>query len=426
MIHGALENLLQQAMGLDAASLGSSAVERAVKGRMLACELNQMGAYLERARTCSVELQALIEAVIVPETWFFRDHAAFVELARVASEEWLPGNAEATMRLLSVPCSSGEEPYSMAMALCDAGLSPQRCRIDAVDISAQGINTARCALYGKNSFRGADLAFRDRHFEATAPGWRLSATARQPVQFQQGNLLAPDFLPGAEIYDVIFCRNLLIYFDRSAQDRAVEVLGRLLKPQGVLFVGPSESGLLLSHGFLSSKVSSAFAFRRSGSKAPTLPAPAPVASMPPSAAQKPLILRDANQDAPPAAPMPPRVPMATTPPATHEQTHTHDHTLAAAFRLADEGRMADAAKACKEHLSKHGPSVPAFFLLGLIRAAAGNLAEARDYYRKALYLDRNHHDSLVHLSLALEKAGDAPGAQAIHERLQRLLKKRTA
>ena len=411
MFHTELENLLQEAMGLDAASIGSSAVERAVMGRMSVCELADGDVYLERVRTSKGELQALVEAVIVPETWFFRDRKALAELVRVAKEEWSPANPGETLRVLSVPCSSGEEPYSMAMALCDAGLSPERCRIDAVDISANGISAARCAVYGNNSFRGADLKFRDRHFETTALGWRLSDAVREPVHFRQGNLLADDFLPGVGIYDVIFCRNLLIYFDRTAQDRAVEVLGRLLKPKGVLFVGSSESGLLLSHGFVSSKVPLAFAFRRGGSKA-ALPVPTPLTPKPPAAARNSSVPRRAAQSAAP------RAARATEPPATHEDM------FAEASRLADQGRMADAAKACEEHLRKYGPSVPSFFLLGLIRAAAGNLAEARDYYRKALYLDRNHRDSLIHLGLLLEKEGDAAGARAIHERVERLVRRR--
>jgi chemotaxis protein methyltransferase WspC len=415
MLHAKLEDLLRHTMGLDAASIGSSAVERAVMRRMSACELEHVGAYWERLRTSSSELQALIETVIVPETWFFRDPEAFVELARVASDVWLSGDRGANLCLLSVPCSSGEEPYSMAMALCDAGLS-KRFRIDAIDISARAIAHARCAVYGKNSFRGTDLQFRDRHFATTPLGSRLCDAAREGVQFQHGNLLAEDFLPGSEIYDFIFCRNLLIYFDRSAQDRALQVLERLLKPKGVLFVGPSESGLLLNHGFVSSTVPMAFSFRRSGGvNVAILPSPAPAMRTPPtrklpSVAHEPIA---ATHD-PTAA-------------ATHKPTAaTHEHAYAEALRLADEGHLAEAAKACEEHLGNYGPSVSPLFLLGLIRAAAGNLGEAREYYRRALYLDRNHHDTLLHLRLLLEKQGDAMGAQVIHERLQRLLSKRTA
>ncbi len=411
MIHADFERLLKHAMGLHSASIGSSAIEQAVNARLSVCELNDGDAYLERVRTSATELQALIEAVIVPETWFFRDPVAFAELTRVANE-WLPGNPLGTFRLLSVPCSSGEEPYSMTMALRDAGFPDNRYRIDAVDISTQGLKVARGTLYRKNSFRGADLTFRDRYFEPTALGYRLSDAVLNGVHFAQGNVLADDFLPGAAIYDVIFCRNLLIYFDRPTQDRAVEVLKRLLKPTGILFVGPSEGSLLLSHNFDSNKMPMAFAFRRSVS--------GPLAN-PPDCAR-------ANPAPPPNTPPLSRVPTPDT--AARPQraaqasallSPTHDE----AFRLADQGRMAEAAEACELHLLKHGPSVQSFFLLGLIRAAAGRLTEARQYYRKALYLDRHHHDTLVHLSMLLEKQGDAAGSQVIRDRLQRLRQQRT-
>ena len=166
----------------------------------------------------------------MPETWFFRDREAFAALALTVYEDWLGAHPEDHLRLLSLPSSTGEEPYSMAMALLDAGFPANRFRVDAVDISARALARAGHAVYGKNSFRGNELGFRDRHFEATAHGYRLSDAVRRQVQFQQGNLLAAGFLPGVESYDVIFCRNVLIYFDRAAQDRALTVLVRLLTP----------------------------------------------------------------------------------------------------------------------------------------------------------------------------------------------------
>lgn len=393
-------SLLQHAIGLDAASIGSSAIELAVKGRMSACEIDDASAYRALLRTSQTELQALIEAVIVPETWFFRDREAYAELTRVVNEDWLPSHPAGSLRLLSLPCSSGEEPFSMAMALLDSGFPADRFRIDAVDISAHALTHARRALYGRNSFRGGDLEFRDHYFETTALGSRLSDTVRGQVDFAHGNLLADGFVPGAEIYDIIFCRNLLIYFDRTTRNRAVAVLQRLLKPAGVLCVGPSEGGLLLSHGFVSSKVPFAFAFRRSGAQArATVPAPAGAAGQNAAAP-----LRNGASG--------PRTPIGSVP----EE----------AVRLADLGRLAEAAKACEEHLREYGPSVQSFFLMGLIRAAAGDLAQASQYYRKALYLDPHHHDTLAHLGLLLEEQGDAPGAQVLSERLRRQRCKRTA
>ena len=78
-----------------------------------------------------------------------------------------------------------------------------------------------------------------------------------------------------------------------------------------------------------------------------------------------------------------------------------------AVRLADQGRFAEAAACCEEHLRRHGPSAEAFYLLGLVRDAGGNPTDAANYYRKALYLDPNHHEALVHLAFLLEQQGNS-------------------
>ena len=122
--------------------------------RQSACHLGDVHAYLERVRVSGTELQALIEAVVVPETWFFRDRHAFVALARLAREEWLPSHREGALALLSLPCSTGEEPYSMAMALLDADVPANRFRVDAVDIStrslAQGLHAGTFTAVAEN------------------------------------------------------------------------------------------------------------------------------------------------------------------------------------------------------------------------------------------------------------------------------------
>lgn len=413
------ENLLKQTMGLDAASVGSSTIENAVQVRMTDCGLNDMLAYMELVRASATELQALIETVVVPETWFFRDREAFAALTRMAFEEWLRTHTEGVMRLLSLPCSSGEEPYSMAMALLDAGFPASRFQIDAVDISARALTHAKRAVYGKNSFRGDNLDFRDRYFEATAHGHRLNDTVRQQVNFYHANLFEQNFLPGAEIYDIIFCRNLLIYFDRVTQDNTVSVLQRLLKAKGALFVGPSETGLILSHDFVSAKVPLAFAFRKiDDTVRTTAQAFAPLvrpafrtASTPP-----PMALKSSPQKSPKWASQSD----VTLRPITPQEFSTkHDEGMAEASALADQGHLVEAAKSCEEHIRRQGPSPQAFYLLGLIRDAGGNLSEAVQHYRKALYLDPNHLESLAHLAFLLERQGDATGAQMLRNRVLR-------
>jgi len=417
MVRAEFANLLQQTMGLDTASIGALAIERAVQERLSACNLKDAHAYWVRVRASESELQELIEAVVVPETWFFRDREAFAALVRVVQEEWLRTHPEGVLRLLSLPCSTGEEPYAMAMALRDAGVPAHRFRVDAVDISTRLLTHARRAVYGKNSFRGNELGFRERHFEPTACGYHLADAVRQQVHFQQGNVCTTGFLPGAAIYDVIFCRNMLIYFDCATQERAVTVLARLLTAQGFLFVGPSETGVLLSHDFVSAKMPLAFAFR----KVDAMPhEPKPTAADP---IKRPAARR---QIAPPG---PALIPTRAYPasPAAAPQSHpptassaTPQAGIDEATWLADQGRLVEAATLCEEHLRQHGPSAAAFHLMGLLRDATGNQPEAGTYYRKALYLDPHHHEALIHLACLLEKQGNMAGAQVLRNRVRRL------
>src|SRR6185369_1976372 len=189
MAISAFKELLRRTMGLDAASVGVSTIERAVKQRQAACKIEGLKAYLDRARSSEAELQELIEAVVVPETWFFRDREVFAALSRVTLQEWLPNHPEGKIQLFSAPCSTGEEAYSMAMTLLDAGLPADRFRIDAVDISARALAQARRAVYGQNSFRGRNLDSRECHFRLTEQGYHLAEAVRNQVTFHQGNLL---------------------------------------------------------------------------------------------------------------------------------------------------------------------------------------------------------------------------------------------
>jgi chemotaxis protein methyltransferase WspC len=148
------ELLLKEAIGLDVASIGSSAIDRAVAERQQATGLADRHTYWERLRASEEELQELIDAVVVPETWFFRDRGAFAALAEVALPEWLRTHPHGVFRLLSIPCATGEEPYSLAMALFDANLPAARFQIDAFDVSERALESARRAVYGRRSFRG--------------------------------------------------------------------------------------------------------------------------------------------------------------------------------------------------------------------------------------------------------------------------------
>src|ERR1700681_2973009 len=115
MALGDFEQLLKASIGLDVGSVGPSSIERAVQDLLVAFGLRDRHVYWDRVCASGTELQALIEAVVVSETWFFRDREAFATLALIIHDEWLRAPADRVLRLLSVPSSTGEEPYSMAM-----------------------------------------------------------------------------------------------------------------------------------------------------------------------------------------------------------------------------------------------------------------------------------------------------------------------
>ena len=171
------EDRLRETIGLDAASVGPSLIQRTVRHRMRSLGLKRLEDYqqfLEHSRT---EWHELVESVVVTETWFFRDPEPIAAFVRLVREEWLPAHAAAPLRLLSVPCSSGEDPFSVVMALLGAGVPAERFQIDAVDISARALARAARGVYGRNSFRGKDLAFRERYFRPSAEGFVLDSAA---------------------------------------------------------------------------------------------------------------------------------------------------------------------------------------------------------------------------------------------------------
>jgi chemotaxis protein methyltransferase WspC len=437
------EAWLSHETGIDACSLGINALERAVLERarltQSAARATNMAelavdAYWQRLNESPDERLALIEALVVPETWFFRDREAFVALARLANEK-LARDPAHVVRVLSVPCSSGEEPYSAAMSLFDAGIGAERFAIDALDISARVIALAQKAVYGRNSFRGGELAFRDRHFSPVEGGWVLNERIQQAVRFAQANLFEASH-DGDARYDFIFCRNVLIYFHREAQDRAIHLLDARLSDGGTIFVGPAETGLMMRHTLSSARIPLAFAFQRMpveetgvpefavfGKAAvvapalarvgvPTLAVSAAKHSQPPAHAHG----RDHAKAAGSAASAASAAASASVPTAAFAAPAA---SLAEARRLADAGELDRAEHAAQAFVNLHGTDAEAFYLLGLIADARGRSPDASDYYRKTLYLEPAHYEALTHLAALLDMNGDSAAAQQLIRRAQR-------
>ncbi|WP_271408971.1 CheR family methyltransferase [Pseudomonas sp. Q1-7] len=404
------EALLKRRIGLEAESVGRVVIERAVRHRIAAAGCDDEEAYWHRLNASPAEQQALVEAVVVPETWFFRYPESFAALGRLAFERLPMLAGGRPLRILSLPCATGEEPFSIVMALLDAGLAPGLFQVDAVDISEQVLERARRGVYGRNSFRGDDLGFRERYFIPTGEGYALARQVAAKVRFLRGNLLDPGLLAGEPAYDFVFCRNLLIYFDRPTQGAVLEVLKRLVQKEGALFIGPAEASLLSQKGMQPLGYPQAFVFRHAAPQAVAKPA-RPSVLPPPPVAPAALPARAQGHPRPPL-PKPEQ-------PKAQPVTADREAALLEIASLANSGRSSEARAACDAFLAAHGPCADAFYWLGLLSDVAGKVDEAQDYYRKALYLAPQHAEALAHLAALLAARGDRAGAQRLQQRASR-------
>ncbi|NMX71874.1 chemotaxis protein CheR [Pseudomonas sp. WS 5532] len=397
---------LKDRIGLDVASVGEAIIERAVRQRSQAVQAQTVQDYWQHLQSSQDEQQALIEAVIVPETWFFRYPESFATLVRLARERLAAIKQMRALRILSLPCSTGEEPYSIAMALLDAGLAPHQFKVLGLDVSPLSVERAKRGVYGKNSFRGGDIEFRERHFSEQPDGYHIAERVREQVRLQVGNLLDPALLANEPTYDFVFCRNLLIYFDQPTQKQVFDVLKSLTHEDGVLFIGPAEGSLLGRHGMRSIGVPQSFAFSRHTE--PVKPEPVFVPQPIPQRSAAPI----------PAKPRPFSTASAQVVPIKAPHSDAGD-LLSRIATLANEGKSAEARAACEQYLSNHPPAAQVFCWLGLLSDVAGSALEAQGYYRKALYLEPQHPQALMHLAALLESQGDSAGARRLQARAAR-------
>ncbi len=442
-----IERLLEEKIGLSVETIGVDAITSVINRRMAECNLRDHSAYVRYLAEHEAEWEDLIEAVVVPETWFFRNEESFVFLERYVKTEWTRQHPASTIRALSIPCSSGEEPYSIAMTFVEAGLSTEQFVIDAVDISQKALAKAKKGIYGPESFRRHDtLPLRDQYFVVADDGsFHIQQQLRSTVRWLHGNLLNEYILQSAPSYDVVFCRNLLIYLSVLARNRVSATINRLLARRGLLFVGHAERPLFQAENFVAVTMPGVFAYYREGQldegvicgeqhpaqpferrrtsrftvprqniskhQAAVPPSPPPPPPPPPA---KPEIERRR----PPSSSQP-----GSQPPAVIERRKPRNPTmqqLDAARELADQGNLDEALHLCDAVLAENAAHVQAHFLMGLVYQALKDESRAEKSFNKTIYLDPDHHEALYYLALMMEERGQHEKAKQLRERIHRI------
>ena len=215
-----------------------------VRERMAARGIRGEDAYHALLLKDGAELNALVELLTVNETYFFREPGHLEMAADELVPEFLRGRRERPVRIVSAGCSTGEEPYSIAMMLREryGGESERLFAITGVDIDSGAVACARRGVYGKGSFRGMDRELLDRHFDPLEQGaYRIRDQVRKLVAFEVANLLGPAYPQRMLLPDLIFYRNVSIYFPREVQQLIFARLAALLSPGGYLLVGSAET-----------------------------------------------------------------------------------------------------------------------------------------------------------------------------------------
>jgi len=209
------------------------------------------------------ELPFLIDALSVPETYFWREPEHF----RVLVDTMVPQIVESfpgePLRIWCAACATGEEPLTIAMALKESGWMDRiPVEIHATDASPRAISIAKAGLYRERSFRQTSPERRERYFKQSGKLWKVNPCLHERIRWDVANLMCESDIARFAAVSIIFCRNVFIYFSPAAILSTVERFARLMRDPGYLFVGIAESLMKLTLAFRPVEISGAFFYMR--------------------------------------------------------------------------------------------------------------------------------------------------------------------
>lgn len=268
-----LRELIHQHCGIFLPDNVTYLLERRLRPRLKVLELADFRAYyryLKYRRDGYDELCEIVERITTNETYFFREEYQLKDFLEDVIPDILHDRSTAEpINIWSAGCSSGEEPYTLAMLLNDSGFTNTfDFNIFANDISQKVLEKARDGIYREASFRETRPDVMKRYFRREGSRFRINENIRRQVTFEQANLIDSSTLVGYTGFDVIFCRNVMIYFARESREQLLQEFLERLRPGGYLLLGHSESLVNLSTGFELIPLKRGIVYRKPGKATP--------------------------------------------------------------------------------------------------------------------------------------------------------------
>jgi chemotaxis protein methyltransferase CheR len=362
-------------------------------------------AAVERPR--SAEVQALLDDVTIPETYFFRNGPQFHALRAFVIPELVAAAAKTgrRIRVWSAGCSTGEEAYSIAILLREL-LPPGQWDVQVIgtDISTKALAAARNGQYGARSLGAVDEAMRSRWFTPVGGGeFAVSPEIKALVDFRHHNLVSDNAPLADGQIDLVLCRNVTIYFGRETTRTLMKRLYRSLRDGGYLFLGHSETLWQISDDFRLVALGEAFVYKRDAAGRGGVPGPAA-----PTAGRRMFLPGRRRSDAPGVllpAPVEPTE-LSAAAPVGRADEHPLD-AARAALKAGNYGRAADLAAT----VSAADPLlVDAYTVRGLALSNLGRHTAALIDLRKAVYVDPQAGFAHFLLAATLARLGDQPAA----------------
>jgi len=212
-------------------------VENRIREHMDELGISSLKDYLFKLKTDKEILRQFISKITVNETYFYREFYHLKALAHLVQREY----SGYPIRVLSIPCSTGEEPYSIAIVLKEVLENPSKFEITGVDVDINAIAKAKAGIYGKRSVSKLPVEYLEKYFSQEGDSWKIKNNIKSRVKFLEGNVLDRHFMSSLGKFHYVFCKNLLIYFDDKARIIAINNIYDVMIEGGYLFLGHAES-----------------------------------------------------------------------------------------------------------------------------------------------------------------------------------------